>query len=140
MNYFFVPLFFLALLSLTQADKHEIDDHGVLRTTTNHIKRTARILDKYTVHVVNEIFDTSGPILKFRCQSRDDDLGEQTPKPGQDFNWSFKLNVLRSTLFFCSFNRGQQKRSFDVFNVHIARKCTQCFLGSEGGRLLFWSC
>ncbi|GFS40551.1 hypothetical protein Acr_17g0009890 [Actinidia rufa] len=119
MNYFYVPLLILAFFSLTQAEKHEIE-YGIEDISGPFVK--------YTVHIVNGITPKPGsPILQFHCQSNDDDLGVKFPKPGEDFNWSFRENLIGSTLFFCSFSRGQQSASFDVFNHDLDDQCKQCY-------------
>ncbi|CAL5347544.1 unnamed protein product [Camellia sinensis] len=44
---------------------------------------------RFQVHVISEVPDTPSP-LKIHCKSRDNDLGLQLMKNGQDFHWSFR--------------------------------------------------
>ncbi|KAL7177467.1 hypothetical protein ACSBR2_030764 [Camellia fascicularis] len=53
--------------------------------------------------------------LTLRCQSRDDDLGTHILNFGEDFQWSFRINVFYTTSFFCHFWWGSKQQSFDVF-------------------------
>ncbi|GFQ03576.1 hypothetical protein PHJA_002501400 [Phtheirospermum japonicum] len=41
----------------------------------------------------------------------------RTLYPGQGFDWSFNINIIRSTLFFCHFYWESKQDTFDVFNT-----------------------
>lgn len=41
--------------------------------------------------------------LVVHCKSKDDDLGEHIIRHGGQYNWSFKENFWRTTLFWCNF-------------------------------------
>lgn len=59
--------------------------------------------------------------LTFRCQSKDDDLGNHTLNTiGTEYHWDFGLNIWGTTLFFCHFYWGTKQNVFDVFNSDIA--------------------
>ena len=120
MNHLFVPLFILAFFRLSRAEKHETDNLGASKIDFPDIK-------PYTVHIISEIDPSKGPQLRFHCQSFDNDLGVHYPKLNQDFNFTFRENIFKSTLFFCSFTRGVQNQSFDVFNPAISQKCRRCY-------------
>lgn len=67
--------------------------------------------------------------LTIHCKSADDDLGKQTLKYGEFFQWKFNLNFAGRTWYFCSF---QWKGAFHWFDAYIpyrdARLCEkQCF-------------
>ncbi|KAF5731425.1 hypothetical protein HS088_TW18G00102 [Tripterygium wilfordii] len=55
---------------------------------------------KFHVHIVNG-FKTD--VLYSHCKSKDDDLGIRQTSPGQEYEWSFHLNIWGTTLYFCSF-------------------------------------
>ncbi|XAR62573.1 hypothetical protein NMG60_11017390 [Bertholletia excelsa] len=108
-------IFFLLILSFCTVQLHSV----------GYLKRSDIAIDPtYTVHVIDMLKTAD---LTFHCQSKDDDLGVQHPNPGEDFHWSFKENIFATTRFFCSFQRGQQKQSFDVFNDKIRQHCIHCF-------------
>lgn len=54
-------------------------------------------------------------LVKIHCQSKDDNLGVRTLKLGDQFDFSFHLNFVGSTLFHCSFLWGLKHQNFDVF-------------------------
>ncbi|EYU45223.1 hypothetical protein MIMGU_mgv1a024806mg, partial [Erythranthe guttata] len=58
------------------------------------------------------------PAITVHCASKNDDLGYRLLYTGQDFNWSFRNNFWRNTLFFCRFSWGQKTIAFDVYNDH----------------------
>lgn len=43
--------------------------------------------------------DKAKIILWIHCASRDDELGYNILKPGQDFNWNFRMNVREAPYF-----------------------------------------
>ncbi|EYU31433.1 hypothetical protein MIMGU_mgv1a023340mg, partial [Erythranthe guttata] len=58
-----------------------------------------------------------GTTLTVQCASKNDNLGYRPLSTGQDFNWSFRTNFWRTTLFFCRFWWGQKTIAFDVFDA-----------------------
>ncbi|EEF41296.1 conserved hypothetical protein [Ricinus communis] len=54
---------------------------------------------RYHVHVVNGL--SPGKILFVHCKSADNNLGGYNVGNGQEFSWSFKMNFLRRTLYWC---------------------------------------
>ncbi|KAK9690744.1 hypothetical protein RND81_09G151400 [Saponaria officinalis] len=69
---------------------------------------------KYTVRIVSHT--VTAPI-KVRCQSKDDDLGTRVLQFGEEFTWSFRVNVLMNTLYFCHFYLKECEKSLNVFEV-----------------------
>eukprot|EP00257_Ricinus_communis_P026055 XP_025013469.1 S-protein homolog 74-like [Ricinus communis] len=57
------------------------------------------ILNSYHVHVVNEL--SPGKVLFVHCKSSDNDLGGHNLGDGQEFSWSFYMNFIKTTLFWC---------------------------------------
>ena len=75
------------------------------------------------IRITNGLPNTPSP-LRFRCQSKDEDLGTHTLSSGQEFSWKFTYNYLnRSTLYFCHFYWGDMDKSFDVYNYHLEVIC-----------------
>ena len=54
-------------------------------------------------------------VLNAHCMSKDDDLSERVLAKQAQFNWSFKMNFLCTTLFWCNFNSSNGHASFEVF-------------------------
>ncbi|KAG5524858.1 hypothetical protein RHGRI_031507 [Rhododendron griersonianum] len=77
---------------------------------------------KVTVHIINAIPDQATS-LTFRCQSKDDDLGNHTTKYREEFYWRFVPNAWGSTLFFCHFYWGSKQRVFAVYDRKIEDFC-----------------
>ncbi|KAF6163444.1 hypothetical protein GIB67_029293 [Kingdonia uniflora] len=55
--------------------------------------------DNVHVSVKNKLGD--GKNLTVHCQSKDNDLGEQTLTDGSEYGWDFSVNAWGSTLFYC---------------------------------------
>ena len=75
-----------------------------------------RLHSKGEVHIVNGLAGNTHS-LKFRCQSKDDDLGYHTLLAGQEYYWKFRVNFFETTLFFCHFYWQGQDTSFDVIDA-----------------------
>lgn len=70
-----------------------------------------------SVHVENDL--PSGIVLRLHCRSKDDDLGVKYLLPKEESMFSFNVNVLRTTLFYCDVAWvGSVEHRFTVFNVH----------------------
>ena len=54
-------------------------------------------------------------VLNVHCKSRDDGLRERVLDKQAQFNWSFKMNFWRTTLFWCRFNGLNGHASFEDF-------------------------
>lgn len=67
-------------------------------------------------------------LLKVHCQSKDDDIGVRTLNPGDQFSFSFRMNIFGTTLFHCNLVWGSKHNHFEVFN----QKRSYCY-----GRKLF---
>ncbi|XP_058202574.1 S-protein homolog 5-like [Rhododendron vialii] len=76
-----------------------------------------KIFFKTTVHITSAV----GGQLRFRCQSGDDDLGNQTLSFGQYYDFHF--NPSSYTLFFCHFYWNSKDKSIDVYKQSLAGKC-----------------
>ncbi|KAL0561703.1 hypothetical protein IC582_002143 [Cucumis melo] len=72
-------------------------------------------LQKWHVHVVNGLTNDT---LSVHCKSKDDDLGPHNLLSiGAEFQWSFKINVWRTTLYWCLLHKPNADVSFDAFWV-----------------------
>ncbi|KAK4734529.1 hypothetical protein R3W88_008790 [Solanum pinnatisectum] len=78
----------------------------------------------FTVHIINAL-SNNDVLFSVQCESKDDDLGLKTPKVGDDYNFSFRGNVLGTTRFYCHYSWGSKKQFFDVFNsqMYQSREC-----------------
>ncbi|KAK9677540.1 hypothetical protein RND81_11G150400 [Saponaria officinalis] len=72
---------------------------------------------KYTIRIINKI--GTSPKVSLRCQSKDDDLGTHVLGYGEEFNWTFRVNFMMSTLYFCHFQWKDKDITFDVFEVYL---------------------
>jgi len=54
-------------------------------------------------------------VLNAHYKSKDDDLSERVLAKQAQFNWSFRMNFSRTTLFWCNFNSSNGHASFEVF-------------------------
>lgn len=84
---------------------------------------TNSFLPKYHVHIVNNLSDN---ILYVHCKSKDDDLGSHALPVNSEFQFSFRINLLGTTLFWCNFNWGNGRGgSYKVFwyGTGLTRKC-----------------
>lgn len=84
-------------------------------------------LERWTVEITNEM---QGLTLLLHCKSKDDDLGKQILKQGQNFSWKFRENLWQNTLYWCYMTNGQNHVSLEVFwpesasNPYLAYRCS----------------
>lgn len=69
---------------------------------------------KHRVYVVSNLPSNTAP-LKIHCASGNNDLGNHTLYPNQDYRWSFCVNFIPNTLFFCHLWWGSKDKAFEVF-------------------------
>ena len=73
-------------------------------------------LEKWEIHIVNGL--SKGQMLLVHCKSKDNDLGEHNLTAASEFNWSFRVNLWDSTLFWCFLRKPNgQHKSFEAFWV-----------------------
>lgn len=84
---------------------------------------------KYTVQLLNKLPPDSPPLYA-RCQSKNDDLGNQTIGVNQVLSWSFCENFYPNTKYFCHLWWGPKYLMFDIFNLPIKVLC--------GDRVCHW--
>ena len=54
-------------------------------------------------------------LLLVHFKSKDDDLGTQIMASNKTYEWEFRENIFKSTLFYCAFNWGNVVAIFDMF-------------------------
>ncbi|KAJ4828536.1 hypothetical protein Tsubulata_002875 [Turnera subulata] len=67
---------------------------------------------KFHVRIVNNLRDRN---LNLRCKSSDNDLGYHILLPNKEYEFSFRMNYIGTTLFWCNLWHGNSYASFDVF-------------------------
>lgn len=80
------------------------------------IPRAQETFQKYEMHIKNGMSPNNVPLI-IHCKSMDDDLGVHSLAVGDEFHFSFKINFMGTTLFFCSINWGQKNTRIDVFRT-----------------------
>ncbi|KAI5682182.1 hypothetical protein M9H77_03410 [Catharanthus roseus] len=75
---------------------------------------------KVHVHVANGLSNNK-TFVRVHCQSKDDDIGYHDLYIKQEIQWSFKMNWIDTTLFFCHFWWNNFDTSFDVFNASFGQ-------------------
>ncbi|WOH16203.1 hypothetical protein DCAR_0935752 [Daucus carota subsp. sativus] len=76
---------------------------------------------KLHVTITNTLPGPDPPLI-LHCKSKDNDLGIHTVLLNQSYDWSFRMNLIGSTLFSCDFVWGKQHAGFVVFSKDIAKK------------------
>lgn len=66
--------------------------------------------------------DRPTPLLA-QCQSGDTYIGRHALKIGELLAWHFRINFIKTTLFYCNFYWGSKTQSFDVFTVGSEDEC-----------------
>ncbi|XAR57647.1 hypothetical protein NMG60_11025879 [Bertholletia excelsa] len=72
----------------------------------------------------------SGKTMSLHCQSKDNDLGNQTVADGSDYGWDFSPNAWGTTLFYCDLGwEGVPEFHFDAYvSSRDAVRCpSDCF-------------
>lgn len=71
------------------------------------------VVADYHVYIINNLDESV--ILRVHCKSKDNDLGIRNISYGGLVSWKFKINIIRTTLFYCDINWRNVKGHFDVF-------------------------
>ncbi|KAE9613635.1 putative plant self-incompatibility S1 [Lupinus albus] len=79
-----------------------------------------------TVSVMNELGNDF--TLFLHCKSKDDDLGVHAVANGQAQTWSFRLNVIGTTLFWCNIKWSNTTKNVEIYNAATddAQCLSQC--------------
>ncbi|KAF8394776.1 hypothetical protein HHK36_020991 [Tetracentron sinense] len=104
------------------------------------------VSDNVHVSIKNRLGE--GRSMNVHCQSKDNDLGEQTVADGSEFGWDFSTNVWGTTLFYCEIGwENVQGYHFDAYSFErdYVRCETQCswLISKEviyglNGQTAFW--
>ncbi|XP_058221911.1 S-protein homolog 5-like [Rhododendron vialii] len=78
-------------------------------------------LGKSGVHIISGVPGA----LRVHCKSKDDDIGTHTLSNGEEFQWRFRPNIFRTTLFYCYFFWEEKQKSFAVYDARISRICKE---------------
>lgn len=73
---------------------------------------------RYHVYIING-FENHSKSLLIHCRSKQDDLGKHELKHGQEYTWSFKVNIDGSTLFYCNIRQGKALKHFVAFSAVV---------------------
>ncbi|XP_038896432.1 S-protein homolog 1-like [Benincasa hispida] len=85
---------------------------------------------RYYIHIVNRLSYLG---MLAHCQSKDDDLGyRHMLKNGDEFQWNFRENFWRTTLFWCCVERPDAYVSFEVFWPERRHRWLRDRCGSQG--------
>lgn len=92
------------------------------------------------VEVMNRL--ENGRRMNIHCRSREDDLGYHVLEGGGATDWSFNVNLLGTTLFYCDVQWGDSVWfHFDAFDANRdSRRCkTVCrwMISDDQGLMLF---
>ncbi|XP_021290720.1 S-protein homolog 18-like [Herrania umbratica] len=75
---------------------------------------------EYHIHIINDLpsdLPPNIPALSLHCKSKDKDLGEKNMLEHQDYTWDSRINLLRTTLFFCNARWEGKQRYFEAFKA-----------------------
>ncbi|KAG5531320.1 hypothetical protein RHGRI_026064 [Rhododendron griersonianum] len=75
------------------------------------------------MNIISDVPNDRPTPLLAQCQSGDTYIGRFTLKTGEVLAWHFKINFIKTTLFYCNFSWGSKTRSFDVFTVGSDYSC-----------------
>ncbi|XVF61729.1 hypothetical protein PTKIN_Ptkin08bG0153800 [Pterospermum kingtungense] len=71
---------------------------------------------RYSVYISNGL--GNGDQLTVHCKSKDDDLGVHTLRAYEHWSWTFKVNIWKTTLYWCDINTIEHHGSFKVSAMH----------------------
>ncbi|KAF8394211.1 hypothetical protein HHK36_020418 [Tetracentron sinense] len=82
------------------------------------------VTSKTHVRIANDLAE--GLNLTLHCKSKDDDLGIKIVPYHYYYEWSFKVNIFETTLYFCAMNWRDASGTFDVYVAKRDRfRCTE---------------
>ncbi|KAK4586514.1 hypothetical protein RGQ29_023596 [Quercus rubra] len=92
-------------------------------------KSTNGIFTRY-VRIVNHL---NKKPLTYHCKSADDDLGLRILQPNGQWEFSFRVSIIKTTDFYCYFFNGKYHVAFDVYiqGNKLVAKC--------GGNHCIWT-
>lgn len=82
-------------------------------------------LEHWSVQVFNDM--QSHQTLSLHCKSKDDDLGQQNLRIGEQFSWRFRVNLWQTTLYWCYMHNQHSHVALEVFwpesHMFLSRRC-----------------
>ena len=95
---------------------------------------TSNNFAKHHVRIINNL---NNKLLNYHCKSGDNDLGIRTLQPKGEWEFSFRLHWIASTLFYCYFWYDNFYAAFDVYSAYLAKVWwEQLLLDSTRGWIL----
>ncbi|GMI77459.1 hypothetical protein like AT3G24060 [Hibiscus trionum] len=81
------------------------------------------LFKNYHIHITNDLplfhSPPDKPQFYLHCKSGDRDIGDKAMLKGDDYTFDTKVNLIRSTLFFCNARWVNYKEmTFDAFRAH----------------------
>ncbi|GAV80336.1 Self-incomp_S1 domain-containing protein, partial [Cephalotus follicularis] len=65
--------------------------------------------------------------VTIHCKSKDDDLGEHVITRLNFYGWSFKVNLVETTLYFCDISTQNGRGVYDIYKARRdANRCHIC--------------
>lgn len=98
-------------------------------TSTEPTMRSGQEINpwRWKTHVVINNSLGEGLNLTVHCKSKDHDLGTQVIADGGNYEWSFKVNFIKTTLYFCGCNWQDGGGVFDMYRAdRDFNRCMQC--------------
>lgn len=74
------------------------------------------LFPKYKVKIINGF--EPGTRINVHCKTRDDDMELHRLSTGQAMHFSFRNNIIMTTLFYCYVNWNGKTEHFDAFKSH----------------------
>lgn len=126
--YIIFLLFFLYVLTFGSC--------SLARGISIHLPGNRRV----QVHVINRLPD--GIPMTLHCHSHDNDLGQSILEEDDEFNWSFRVNLWGTTLFYCDVQWDSDDSIWNHFNAYDAdrdyRRCrSECWWMISQEQLLY---
>ncbi|GAV70209.1 Self-incomp_S1 domain-containing protein, partial [Cephalotus follicularis] len=65
--------------------------------------------------------------VTIHCKSKDDDLGEHVITRSNFYGWSFTVNLVETTLYFCGISTEKGSGVYDIYKaIRDANRCHIC--------------
>ncbi|GER47571.1 plant self-incompatibility protein S1 family [Striga asiatica] len=120
---FFIIIFFSSPnYYLTQATTTSSYEHINYVHDNNNFTSKISPAEKFTVFIVNSL-PVENSTLYVECASGDNYLGAQALLPGEYFHFKFRVNLFRTTLFYCRYITEIRHITHDVFNKKLGGSC-----------------
>lgn len=109
---------------------------GFLSAFGDLLQENNSILTKYHIHIINDLPPQNSTKLIVHCKSKDNDLGVKELGLHEEYGWTCRVNLFRTTLYFCLTKWGEKERyivGFKAKRDQIRCKKNCLWLGRENG-------